>query len=200
MGLVTVVLVAAVVTGWAAGGSLSRLARLPLPGARLVPAAVAAQVLGVLAGLAGLPPGPAYAGGLAVSALLVAVFLVRSRRTPGLGLVAAGLGLNAVVVGANGAMPVSAAATARAGADSGALAADLRHVALDAGTRLPLLADVVPVPLPLRPEVVSPGDVLVAAGLARFVVVGMRSRRRGRQPGPVAGSPDRPTRTTTTTR
>lgn len=177
MGLVAGVLASAVLVGWAAGGSLDALARLRLPSAGLVPAALAAQVLGVLAGLAGAPPGPSYAVGVSVSALLVGLFLARARHVAGLGLVTLGLALNALVVAANGAMPVSAAAAARAGADSAALAPDLRHEPLDAGTRLPLLADVVPVALPLRPEVVSPGDVLVAAGLGRLVVVGMRGRR-----------------------
>jgi hypothetical protein len=62
---------------------------------------------------------------------------------------------------------------------TGALLAgdDPRHVLLDDGTRLAWLADVVPVPLPLVPQVVSPGDVLVAAGLAQLVVVGMLARR-----------------------
>lgn len=177
MGLVAGVLVTAVAVGWVLGGSLERLARLRLPAARLIPAALAAQALGALAGFAGAPPGPSYALGLAVSALLVAVPLVRARRVPGLGLVTLGLALNALVIAANGAMPVSAEAAARAGADTGALAADLRHEPLDAATRLPLLADVVPVALPLRPEVASPGDVLVAAGLGRLIVTGMRSRR-----------------------
>ena len=181
MGLVAAVLVAAVLAGRASGGSLDRLARLRLPGAWLVPAALAAQALGALAALSGAPPGPSYSAGLVVSAALLAVFLGRARGTPGLGLVALGFGLNALVVAVNGAMPVSATAAARAGADTGALAADLRHTPLDAGTRLPLLADVVPVALPLRPEVVSAGDVLVAAGLGRFVVVGMRQR------GPLGG-------------
>jgi hypothetical protein len=181
MGLVAVVVASAVLVGWAAGGSLDALARLRLPAAGLVPAALAVQALGALAGLAGAPAGPSYALGLAVSALLVGLFLARARRVPGLGLVTLGLALNALVVAANGAMPVSASAAARAGAESGALASDLRHEPLDAGTRLPLLADVVPVALPLRPEVVSPGDVLVAAGLGRLVVVGMR--RRTPRPG-----------------
>jgi hypothetical protein len=43
----------------------------------------------------------------------------------------------------------------------------------DESTRLPLLGDVVPVLLPLRPEVVSPGDVLVASGLASSSSSGM---------------------------
>ena len=54
---------------------------------------------------------------------------------------------------------------------------DSRHVVTDGSTRLPLLGDVVPVLLPLRPEVVSPGDVLVASGLAQLVVVGMVAGR-----------------------
>jgi hypothetical protein len=39
------------------------------------------------------------------------------------------------------------------------------------------LGDVIPVPLPVRPEVASPGDVLIVAGLAEFVFIGMRPRR-----------------------
>ena len=197
VGMVAVALAAAVVSGWLTGGSLERLARLHLPRAGLVPAAVGVQALGLLAGYAGLPPGPSYAAGLAVSALLVGTFLARARGVPGLGLVALGLGLNAVVVAANGAMPVSAVAAARAGAEDAALAADLRHEPLDGRTRLPLLADVVPVALPLRPEVGSAGDVLVAAGLARFVVVGMRRRHgphRGLWQDPRPVRPVRPQR------
>ena len=44
------------------------------------------------------------------------------------------------------------------------------------------LGDVIPVPAPWRPEVVSPGDVAVAAGLAQLVLLGMRPQTalRGR--------------------
>ena len=50
------------------------------------------------------------------------------------------------------------------------------------GTTLRWLGDVIPVPLPVRPEVVSPGDVLIAAGLGEFVLLGMRPRRRPSSP------------------
>ena len=215
MGLVTVVLVAAVAIGRLLGGRLPRLAALDLPNHWLVLAAVGVQGLGWAAGAAGLPAGPAYSVALGVSALLVLGFLAGARGVAGLGLVALGLGLNATVVAANGGMPVSAEAATRAGADDGALAAGPRHVPLDGDTRLPWAADVIAVPLPLRPEVVSAGDVAVAAGLGRFVVVGMRARGRapntarvrrppravlpgrppravlpGRPPRAVAGSPD----------
>ena len=102
--LVTVVLLAALGLGWAFGGRLDRLGRLPLQGARLVVAAFVAQLAGALLG------GAAYPVGLAVSVLLVGVFLTRNRGIRGTGLLALGLLGNAVVVGVNGSMPVSRAA------------------------------------------------------------------------------------------
>lgn len=170
MGLVVAVLVVALVVGTLARGRVVRLARLPLRGAWLVLLAVAAQVGGAVAG------GVLYPLALVASALLVAAFLVRNRTLPGVPLVALGLLLNAAVVAANGAMPVSVAAAARAGVATGPLAdaADGRHELAGPGTRLRPLGDVVPVRLPLRPEVVSPGDVLLAAGLGLLVLRGMR--------------------------
>lgn len=171
-----VVLLIAVGVGWARGGSLERLGRLPLRRRSLVVAAVVVQLLSAVVG------GPAYPVGLAVSALLVAVFLGRNRGVRGTGLVAAGLLANALVVGLNGAMPVSVAASDRARLSTQAIlaGADLRHELADRHTRLRALGDVVPVLLPLRPEVVSPGDVLVVAGLAELLVVGMGHRQRRR--------------------
>jgi hypothetical protein len=103
----------------------------------------------------------------------------------GTGLVTLGLAANALVVLLNGAMPVSAHALARAQLSTQDLLAgqDPRHELADAGSALRPLGDVIPVLLPWHPEVVSPGDVLVAAGLAQLVVVGMR-----RPAGPEADS------------
>ena len=173
MSLVLVVLAVALAVGWARGGSLDRLGDMPLRSRRLVVAALLAQLLGTVVG------GPFYPVGLALLAGLVVAFLARNRGIRGTGLVAAGLLAGALVVGVNGAMPVSADAAARAGVPIESIDAglDSRHVVSGASTRLPLLGDVVPVLLPLRPEVVSPGDVLVASGLAQLVVVGMRAGR-----------------------
>lgn len=169
MSLVLVVLAVALALGWAGGGSLDRLGGLPVRSRRLVVGALLAQVAGTVVG------GPFYPLGLALSAGLVVGFLVRNRGIRGTGLVALGLTANALVVGANGAMPVSLAAAGRAGVGTQELLtrSDARHESAGAGTRLGWLADIVPVPLPLRPEVVSPGDVLVAAGLGQLVVLGM---------------------------
>ena len=171
MSLVVAVLLAALLLGRLGGGSLERLGDRPLRRRRLVVAALLVQAAGSVLG------GPAHPLGLAASAGLAAAFLLANRGLRGTGLVALGLGANALVVALNGAMPVSPQAAARAGVPLLAVEAglDRRHVLEGPDTRLAALGDVVPVLLPLRPEVVSPGDVLVAAGLGQLVVVGMLS-------------------------
>lgn len=175
-----VVALAALAVGGLRGGSLRRLGQLRLRRSWLLVLAVLAPPL---AGAGG--SGPAYAVGLAVSAGAVGVVVLANRQLPGMGLVALGLLANAAVSSANGAMPVSLTAAVRAGADVDdvLLGRDPRHELATPDTRLPLLGDVVPVPLPLRPEVVSPGDLLVAAGLGGLLVVsttGRGLRQRGR--------------------
>jgi hypothetical protein len=172
-----VVLLVALVIGYGAGGSLDTLGSLPLHRGRLVVAAVVAQLGGGLVG------GAAYPVGLVVSAGLVGVFLAHNRGVRGTGLVALGLMANALVVGLNGAMPVSSDASGRAGIATQDIlsGADPRHELAGASTRLRLIGDVIPVLLPVHPEVVSLGDVLVAAGLAQLVVIGMTRGRRPRQ-------------------
>lgn len=182
MGLITVALVAALGVGALLGGSLSRLGAVRLRGWPLVGAAAVVQLAGALL------PSRFYAAGLGLSALLALGFLGANRRFPGIALVAGGLLLNTAVVAANGAMPVSTAAAARAGVDIGAIAAgdDPRHELADRRTAGRALGDVVPVALPLRPEVASPGDVTVAVGLALLVVGGMRRAPLRYRPGLVA--------------
>jgi hypothetical protein len=178
MGLTLVMLVGAVALATVAGGRLGNLADRPILAGRLVVVAVAAQVIGALfTRITG--QGGWYTAGLVLSAVAALAVCVRNRRLAGLGLVATGLVANATVVALNGAMPVSATAAARAGVPISAIAAgdDPRHEMAGPSTRLRRLGDVVPVPLPLRPEVVSPGDVLIVAGLAEFVFIGMRPRR-----------------------
>lgn len=169
---VLVVLLVAIAIALATGGHLSNLGHLPIRHPSLVVAAVAVQLLGGLVG------GRSYAVGLAGSVLLVGGFLLQNRRIEGTTLVALGLLSNALVVGLNGAMPVSAHASGRAGISIHDLVAgtDPRHELADESTRLRPASDVIPVLLPLHPEVVSAGDVLIAAGLAQLVVVGMRRR------------------------
>lgn len=179
VGLVVVAVLAALAWARLREGRLDRLAALRLREPWLLALALAAQVAGALAG------GRLHAVGLAASALLVLGFLGRNRRLRGTGLVALGLLTNALVVAANGAMPVSLAAADAAGAQVQAVrdGADPRHLPMGPGTRLRALGDVVPVPLPVRPEVVSPGDLLVAAGLVRLLLRAAGPQGRPRQVG-----------------
>jgi hypothetical protein len=77
-------------------------------------------------------------------------------------------------------MPVSVDAAGRAGTTTQhiLIGDDPRHEIADHRTRLRFLGDVIPVRTPWRPEVVSPGDVLLAAGIAQLVLIGMRTGRR----------------------
>jgi hypothetical protein len=183
MGLAVLVLAGAGLLGFVLGGSVSPLATLPLRGRWLVVVTVVAQAAGGLAAW-GADSSAAYAMGLTTSALAALGFCLRNLQVRGVPLVTLGLLLNAMVVLANGAMPVSMAAAARAGTSTASIAAgsDPRHVLAGDATTLRNLGDIVPVPLPLQPEVASPGDVLVAAGLAELLCLGMR-RRRVRRPG-----------------
>jgi hypothetical protein len=181
MALVCLVLVGALVVGYLVGGSVARFARLRLRARGWVVAAAASQLVGILVGM--LWPGAAAAGyplTLAVSAGCVGLFLLRNRALPGVPLAALGLALNALVVTANGAMPVSAWAADRAGVPLGPIVAggDPRHRLAGGGTAFAVLGDVIPVPVPVWPEVVSLGDALIAAGLGLLVVSGMRSPAR----------------------
>jgi hypothetical protein len=166
------VLALALALGVATGGRLAHLAHLRLRYGGLVAAAVAVQLLGTLVG------GPAYPLGLALSAGLAGWFLSRNRGVRGTGLVALGLLANALVVGLNGAMPVSSDALGRAGVSTQSLldGSDPRHELAGASTRLGALGDVIPVLMPAHAEVVSPGDVLVAAGLGQLVLLAVRRR------------------------
>jgi hypothetical protein len=174
--LAVVVLVGAVCVGLALGGSWRRLASLPLRWLSLVVLAVLAQAGGAVVGLLGVADeSTSYVVGLAVSACLALAFCLGNAGVSGVPLVTLGLCFNALVVASNGAMPVSIVAAYHARVPIAAISSgsDARHEIAGDGTALSWLGDVVPVPLPLRPEVVSVGDVLVVAGLAELVVVGM---------------------------
>ncbi len=133
---------------------------------------------------------------LMASYLLVVVVVVANRRVPGLPLIAIGLGLNLLVMVANGGfMPVTMEAVEHAGlthlalgTEPGARLSATKDIILPAeATRLWVLSDifVVPPPLPFR-TVFSPGDVFLAAGVFVLFQCAMRPMgdplRQDRQP------------------
>jgi hypothetical protein len=83
----------------------------------------------------------------------------------GAGILAAGFGINTLVIVFNGAMPFSATSARLAGFSAGAIQAPAYgHAPIDADTAFAALADVIPVPG--LGVVVSVGDLLMVSGFA----------------------------------
>lgn len=180
MGLVLLVAIGAVVAALLTGGSWQGFSNLHVRRPWLVLAAIVVQALG--AELAGHLSRDWYVAGLAASAATALVFCLSNLRLAGLSLITLGLTLNAIVVGLNASMPVSIFSASRADVSIGTISVgeDPRHSIAGIGTTWRSLGDTIPVPLPLTPEVVSPGDVLVAAGIAELLFVTMRRKRESR--------------------
>ena len=176
VGLLICVVGGAFVIGWVTGGSVQRLSLVPLHGWRFVLAAAAAFALG--AAFSNVGGNVALVAGAAAAAVCLLAVLVRNAAIEGVPLLAAGVLLNTVVIAANGAMPVSLYAESRAGISADSLfdANDAVHEIAGAHTRFPHLGDVVPVPLPVHPETVSAGDILILAGVGLLIVAGMHRR------------------------
>lgn len=177
MGLTLLILLAAFGAGRLAGGAPGRLRAYRFAGFPLVVVAFAIQALEPLLSRV---VAYSYPMALAVSATLMVQFTLRNARVPGVPLAGLGLLLNALVVVTNGAMPVSEEAAMKAGisAESLHLDTDPRHEPMDGNTRLHVLGDLVPTPIPLHREVDSVGDIALAAGLGLLVFSTM-TRRRG---------------------
>ncbi|RZS87138.1 hypothetical protein EV189_2561 [Motilibacter rhizosphaerae] len=187
MGLVLAVALLALALSLGTGGRVRLLAEQRLRGAAVLVLAVLLEVAAAALGASGT----AWTVVSSAGTLLAAGAVLANRRTAGSLLLGAGLLLNAAVVVANGAMPVSTAAAARAGVPAAELrlAEDPAHEALDGRTRLPWLADRLPVAAPWRREVASPGDVLAAAGVAAWAWSATRPGRAPRRPAGSGGAP-----------
>lgn len=183
MTVILLVILVSCAVGYARGGSMHNLSQLHLAAWPLVFVALVLQAVGAFSGNAFL-----YVTGMVSSALLVTYFVARNRALPGMALVALGFLLNALVVAANGAMPVEQQAADRAGISTVGLYrnTDAKHELADSSTVLRPLADVIAVPLPgpLRrgSNVVSVGDIVLAAGIGVLVVNAMLRVRGAPQP------------------
>ena len=103
----------------------------------------------------------------------VAAFLLANLRLPGMLLAGLGLAANVLVIALNSGMPVSASAAEQVGRPIDETSAGLKHERLTDESTAPWLADIVPIPV--LNEVISPGDVLLAAGIGWFVYRRTRS-------------------------
>jgi hypothetical protein len=108
-----------------------------------------------------------------IGCLVGSVFIVlANRHQPGMVLMGLGLLLNLAVISANWGMPVAGAVTVGAARSGTPVIAstDRMHVPLTPRSRLAALGDVITLPVhgSLR-ALMSPGDVLLLAGLTAFV-------------------------------
>jgi len=183
--MLLVALVLGVLLGYLRGGRLANLAKIELRAEGLIVAALVLQWLTpTIARALHLPPNMAFAVWLIAFALLL-VSLWMNRDRPPLILAAAGVGCNMVVIALNGGMPVWPSAillldpAVKIG--PGTLGGDPLYHLAGSATRLPFLADAVPVPGPsLLRGVISVGDVLLMLGVLLLVQDAMvyRGKRR----------------------
>jgi hypothetical protein len=110
----------------------------------------------------------------------MAVVCLLNIGTPGMAVACAGLALNAVVVLLNHGMPGASVAVVAAGGSLEMLRSpDFAHSGATVATSLPFLADVLPMPGPPGVRgVASPGDVLLACGVAGTVGSAVREAVR----------------------
>ena len=175
MGATAIALTLGIAAGLLAGGRPSDAASATF---RLWPALVAGIVLQAVPELLGVA-GAAALVPVACSYLALATFAAANLRIVGMPIVLVGLLLNAAAIIPNGGMPVRSDALVDAGivAPEEVPLVDLgskRHLERDDDV-LVGLGDVIPVPA-LR-EVLSVGDLVVAAGLAAIAFRLLRPRR-----------------------
>jgi hypothetical protein len=176
MTLMLVALVAGCAGGMATGGHLSGLARLRVRAWPLLGVAIIVQACMS-------PTAEPVRGALAVAGCAaIAIWCIMNHGSEGLskgvGLVAVGVITNAIVIATNGGMPVSAPALAGAGmprAMNVAVGHLYKHVVMTGNSRLAILGDAIPVRL--AHAVISPGDIVMLAGIA---VVAWGATRRTR--------------------
>jgi hypothetical protein len=171
---ILVVVVAAVLVGLLAGGSIRSFPTIALRWWQLAAIGLALQFA---------PVSDRYAfAALVTSLALLIVFAFINLRSPGFILILMGLTLNAVVIVSNHGMPVTRAALAGTEGAVEVAAAELRasggtkHHLADGGSVLLPLADTIGIPAPVG-AVVSVGDVCLYLGMGWFVAAAVRPRR-----------------------
>ena len=159
------------------GGSLAGLGAIRFRWAGLALCGFAAQVVlfsdPVTARVGDLGP-PLYVA----STALVFVAVLRNLAIRGMPLVAAGAASNLAAIVANGGyMPASPSAAAEMGRNA---SDTYSNTAIIESPALAPLTDVIPLPqwLPFA-NIVSVGDILIAAGLVVVIAAAMRAGRRG---------------------
>ena len=163
---ILLVLAIAVVVGVLRGGKLRNLTEIRVRGWWLLLVGFGLQIV------AGFPPVDSHnlAVGLVLVSYLPLILVVwLNRQYSGMWIAGIGILMNFTVIALNGGMPVMEEAVHLAGG-SGELVLNAKHVLLTDTTRLPFLADIIPLP----GSVISMGDVFLAIGVGVFLEDQMR--------------------------
>jgi hypothetical protein len=131
-------------------------------------------------------PDTDWAAGIGVAMVLASfiflmILVLLNRHRTGMWLAGIGVLMNFTVIALNGGMPVMAEAAEVASGFTVSvpdLSGSFKHTILDVGTRLPMLADVIPLRLGTVGQVISLGDVFLAVGLGRYLEQELRRPRR----------------------
>lgn len=100
-----------------------------------------------------------------ISFLPLLAVVALNRAQAGMWIAGIGILMNFTVIAINGGMPVLREAVELAGGTVAAVGLDAKHVWLEPTTRLPFLADIIPLPR----SVISLGDVFLAIGFGVFI-------------------------------
>ncbi|HEY5686248.1 MAG TPA: DUF5317 domain-containing protein [Acidimicrobiia bacterium] len=181
-----VVLFVAMTVAVLRGGRLTNLADIRLRWWLLLPVGFLIQWATLLL------PDRSWAPTAGVSLIIVSYvclvsMIFANRERAGMWLAGVGILLNLIVILANGGMPVLREAAVVAGGFTGEIdlggSFNYKHVVLDRSTRLPFLADVIPMRVAGHGQVISLGDVFLAVGLGRFLEAELRRPVRWFKPG-----------------
>jgi hypothetical protein len=166
--MIVVVIVGAVAAALAVarGGSLRSVAETRFRWVWVLIAALVVQVIFEFWSPSWLAGRGAFVLLLCTSAAVV-VFLAANLTLPGILLAGIGLVINLGVIGLNDGMPVSQHAANVAGVSENLSDVGFKHHRLDGDTKLPWLADVIPVPGSRL--IFSVGDLVLALGIGRLV-------------------------------
>jgi hypothetical protein len=158
-----------IVIGYARGGRIGELGRARLHHAWLLVVALVMQLV------ANEPEQDWLALALVLGSFgVIGVFAAINRRAFGMPLVALGAAMNFIVIAANGGMPVSAEAIRAVGDDPASLVLRGKHFVDHGQAHLRFLSDTIA--WPLRPAIVSVGDLVLWSGISLLVAGLMQPR------------------------
>jgi hypothetical protein len=167
--------------GSASGGTVRSLTEVTLKGEGLILVLFALQAIARGRGVPMVVGASAGTFIWVALSLVLAAILSASGSVPGTILMGVGIGLNVLVVLANGFMPVSADSGAAIGHSLSSVATDSHGMYAMAGanTLLEMLGDTLPVSMLGIAVVLSAGDVLLAIGVIELIARSMMGPSSG---------------------